>query len=128
MLTDRELPLKRTSRHLALEDIDISRPVIERWRAVTQNDLLEIVATKSQEHLMAVTKRSDIEEPISDALVLRGEDRVVASLLSNVSAKIGRGAYEKISERAKKSTLLHEPFAHIQGVPIALMAKLYNSV
>lgn len=127
-LTESGLPLGKTARTLSLETIDIAGPVIERWHALTQSDLLEIVNTKSQAHMLAVTKRPDIEEPVSDALVSRGEDHVVASLLENSSAKIGRAAYEKISIRAGKGGSLQASFARRQNVPMDLMAKLYNSV
>lgn len=127
-LAESALPLGKTARQLSLDKIDIAGPVIQRWHALTQKDLLDIVAAKSQDHLMAVTKRSDIEEPVSDALVNRGEDLVVASLLANGSAKIGRTAYEKISQRAENSAALQESFARRKNVPIELMGKLYNSV
>jgi len=79
----------RTARNLAFDDIRVAQPVIESSRALSENDLLELIAEKSQEHMLAVTKRADISELVSDALVERGEDRVVESLLKNEGARIG---------------------------------------
>jgi uncharacterized protein (DUF2336 family) len=65
---------------------------------------------------------------VSDAIVARGEDRVVASLLVNKGAQIGRETYERVAERAQESPVLHEPFVRRQGVPLDLLNDLYVSV
>ena len=122
------LPLRHTAHFLAAGDIDVARPVIEGWASLSDGDLLEIVATKSQDHLMAVSKRRDIGEPISDALVNHGEDRVVASLLANVSAKIGRNTFEKVSVRAILNKDLNGPMALRHDIPLEVMSMLYSSL
>lgn len=121
------LPLGRTSRQLAMDDIKVARPILERSRALTESDLLEVVGQKSQEHLMAVTKRGDIGEKVSEALVTRGNDQVVGSLLVNRSAKIARNTYERITERAQTSPVLQAPLVRRQGVPLDLLNDLFES-
>ena len=76
-------PLNRTARRLAMDTIEVARPVIERSRALSETDILDVIQQKSQDHMLAVTKRPDIGEKVSSALVAKGEDRVVASLLEN---------------------------------------------
>jgi uncharacterized protein (DUF2336 family) len=127
-LSESQLPLGRTARQLAMDDIVIARPMIERSTALTEADLLDVVATKSQEHMMAMTKRPILGEKVSGALVERGEDRVVASLLSNNGARIDRVTYEKVAERAQNSTILHAPFVRRQGVPLDLLNDVYAKV
>ncbi len=121
------LPLGRTSRQFAMDDIKVARTVLENSGALNESDLLEVVARKSQEHLMAVTKRSDIGEVVSDALVTRGNDQVVGSLLVNRSAKIARNTYERITERAQTSPALQAPLVRRQGVPLDLLNDLFES-
>jgi uncharacterized protein (DUF2336 family) len=125
---DSGLPLQATARQLAFDEIEIARPVLEKWNALSEADLLEVVATKSQSHMIAVTRRSDIGENLSAALVERGEDKVVASLLTNTAAKIGRQSYEKISERAKDSIVLQAPLVQRKGVPVDILSDIYDSV
>ena len=122
------MPLWGTARKLAMDDIEIARPVIERSPALTETDLLDVVATKSQDHMIALTKRTDIGEKVSGALVTRGEDRVVAALLSNEDAKIDRATYEIVAERAQDSKILHAPFVRRPGVPLDLLNDLFLSV
>jgi len=127
-LTKSSLPLGRTARRLAMDDIEIARPVLESWNALTESDLLDVVGTKSQDHMKAVTKRAEIGERVSGALVEHGEDRVVAELLSNKEAKINRETYEKVTERSRNSTILQAPLVRRKGVPLDLLNDLYASV
>ena len=122
------LPLTGTARCLAMDDIAIARPVIEQSKALSQDDLLEVARNKSQDHLLAITKRDDIGETVSSVVVERGEDLIVASLLSNKSAKIDRTTYEIIGERSQTSAILQAPFVRRKGVPLDLLNDVYTSV
>ncbi len=128
MIAAAPLPLGRTARQLAMDEIKVARPVLEHSIALTENDLIDVAGTQSQEHLLAVTRRSSIGERVSEALVAHGEDRVVASLLVNKGAQIARETYERVAERAQESPILHEPFVRRQGVPLDLLNDLYVSV
>jgi uncharacterized protein (DUF2336 family) len=122
------LPLGRTARQLAMDEIAVAGPVLEHSEALSDRDLVDVAETQSQEHLMAVTRRSRIGEIVSDALVRRGEDRVVVSLLGNKGAEIGRETFEKVAVRAQTSSLLQAPFVHRQGVPLDLLNDVYAKV
>ena len=103
-------PLNRTARRLAMDTIEVARPVIERSRALSETDILDVIQQKSQDHMLAVTKRPDIGEKVSSALVAKGEDRVVASLLENRTARMDRETYQAVATRAETSPVLHAPF------------------
>jgi len=98
-----KLSVRRTARRLAFDDIEVARPIIERSTALTQSDLVEVVENTSQDHLMAVTRRPDIGETVSSALVARGSDTVVASLLGNDTARISRETFERVVDRSASS-------------------------
>ena len=78
--------------------------------------------------MLAVTKRPDIGTNVSSALVAKGEDRVVASLLENRTARIDRETYEKVAERASDNPVLHAPFVKNQNVPLDLLNNVYLKV
>lgn len=121
-------PLRRTARRLAMDDIEVARPVLEHSRALTQNDLIEVIEAKSQDHMMAVTKRPDIGEKVSSVLVAKGEDRVLASLLQNDTAKMDRQTFERVAERVDASPVLHAPFVRNAHVPLDLLNNVYLRV
>jgi uncharacterized protein (DUF2336 family) len=121
-------PLARTARRLALDVIDVARPVIEESHALTETDILDVINQKSQDHLLAVTRRPDIGETVSSALVARGEDHVVAALLENRTARIDRATFERVADRAQASPVLHAPFVRNQNVPLDLLNSVYLKV
>jgi uncharacterized protein (DUF2336 family) len=128
-LADAPLPLGKSARQLAMDDeIEIARAMIERSSVLSDNDLLEVVTQKSQAHLMAVTKRRTLGERVSAALVDHGEDKVVASLLSNAGTRIDRATYEKVAERAQTSAIIQTPFVQRASVPLDLLNDVYASV
>ena len=122
------IPFTRTARKLAMDNIEIARPVLEYSRALTQDDLLDVIAQKSSDHMMAVTRRDDIGETVSSALVERGEDRVVVSLLENPTARISEATYERVAERAEASAVLRAPFVRRENVPLHLLSDVYLKV
>ncbi|MEY4784758.1 MAG: hypothetical protein RIR41_2693 [Pseudomonadota bacterium] len=121
-------PLRRTARRLAMDEIEVARPVLERSRSLTESDILEVIDKKSQDHMLAVTKRPDIGEKVSSALVKKGEDHVVVSLLQNATAKIDRETYERVAERVETSPVLHAPFVRNANVPLDMLNTVYLRV
>jgi uncharacterized protein (DUF2336 family) len=122
------IPFSRTARTLALDHIDVARPILEGSRGLSEADLLHIIETRSADHMMAVTQRTDIGERVAHALVSKGEDSVVVSLLENKHAKIGAETFAKVAERAETSSILHAPFVRRQGVPLHLLHDLFLKV
>ncbi|MFT3725357.1 MAG: DUF2336 domain-containing protein [Hyphomonadaceae bacterium] len=122
------VPVQRTARRLAMDVIEVARPVIESSKALTEADILDVIKEKSQDHMMAVTKRPDIGETVSSALVDKGEDRVVASLLENRTARLNRQTYQKVAERAEVNPVLHAPFVRNAHVPLDLLNNVYLKV
>jgi uncharacterized protein (DUF2336 family) len=121
-------PLGRTARRLALDVIEVARPVIEHSTALTETDILDVIHLKGQDHMMAVTKRPDINENVSNALVERGGDHVVASLLGNNTARMSRDTFERVAGRAEASPVLHAPFVRNRHVPLDLLNSVYLKV
>lgn len=121
-------PLRRTARRLAMDDIAVAAPVLEKSKSLTEVDILEVIDKKSQDHMMAVTRRPDIGVKVSSALVEKGEDRVVASLLQNNTALLDRETYQRVAERAETSAVLHAPFVRNANVPLDMLNNVYLRV
>ena len=121
-------PLRLTARRLAMDDIAVAAPVLEKSKSLTETDILEIIDKKSQDHMLAVTKRPDIGEKVSSLLVQKGEDRVLVSLLQNSSARLDRETYQRVAERAETSAVLHAPFVRNANVPLDMLNNVYLRV
>src|ERR1700680_1567847 len=71
-------------RQLARNDeIAVAGPVLTRSARLTHGDLVEIAGTKGQQHLLAISGRSEIEEAVTDVLIDRGDREVTHRLARN---------------------------------------------
>ncbi len=124
-LTKSKAPVHNTLRTFAMdEDINVARPVLENSSILSDDDLIEIVTSRTQEHIMAISKRAGVSEKVSDAIVDHGTEAVIASLLENSTAQIGRESMEKVADKAQKSALLQKSFVGRDDVPLDLLNEL----
>ena len=112
----------------ALDEIEVAAPVLRHSRVLTEDTLLKVIEQKSQDHMLAVTGRKEISERISHALVERGNDQVVSSLLANDNARIGAVTFEAVAQRAQDSVILQKPLVGRRDVPADLLNDLYVKV
>jgi uncharacterized protein (DUF2336 family) len=113
---------------LANDQIEVARPVLMKSGVLKDGDLLEIVRTRSQEHLLAVSKRPTVSEKVSDALVEKGDDDVLGSLAGNVGAALSRITMEKMIERSKGNDALQAPLIDRRDLPSDLKKKMFAFV
>lgn len=117
-----------SAQHLALDEIEVARAVLERSEALSEDTLLKVIGKKSQEHMMAVTRRASITPTISHALVEHGSDEVVSSLLTNEKAQIGEATFARVAQRAENSPVLHAPLIRRAHVPVEILNGIYMKV
>ena len=78
----------RTSRMLALDDeIKVAQPFLLHSKQLDDATLIEGAKTKSQGHVLAISKRDSIGEAVTDIIVDRGNKEVVVSVASNPGAR-----------------------------------------
>jgi len=109
----------------ALDEIEVAEPVLKHSDALSEDVLLKVVAEKSEAHMMAVTQRSSVSSRVSHALVERGGDEVVSSLLHNDGADITGKTYDMVMERADASPMLQAGLVRRKSVPLDLLNELY---
>jgi len=114
-----------SAEQFALDEIDVAGPVLRHSQALSEDLLLKVVNEKSQQHMMAVTQRSTVSPRLSHALVERGDDEVVSSLLGNDGAAIADNTYDMVMERADTSPMLQAGLVRRKSVPLDLLNDLY---
>jgi uncharacterized protein (DUF2336 family) len=113
--------------HLARHDnIDISRPIIRQSPMLTDDFLVEIAQSKSQEHLSAIADRSHVAAKVTDVLVERGNAVVTLKVAKNAGARFSRAAFLKVATRANDDESLAETIANRQDVPSDVFEHLLN--
>jgi uncharacterized protein (DUF2336 family) len=96
-------------RELARDDeIAVAEDVLVRSNRLTTDTLVEIARTKGQDHLFAISGRADLREVITDAIVDRGERRVVRKLADNTSARFSEAGYAGMVAHAEADDELTE--------------------
>jgi uncharacterized protein (DUF2336 family) len=80
-------------RLLARDDaIEVASPVLSQAERLDTETLIECARTQNQEHLLAISRRKTLSEPLTDVLVERGDQQVVLSTAKNAGAKFsGKG-------------------------------------
>lgn len=99
-------------RLLANDDIGTAYPVLTNSGILQDDDLIEVIGHRTQEHQLAITIRSSINEAVSDALVETGNENVIRSLLKNSDAKISRSTMEYLVQQSKHVDSFQEPILH----------------
>ncbi len=88
-------------RRLALDDvIDVAGPILSRSGRVDDATLVEGAKTKSQEHLLAISRRQALVESVTDILVERGNQQVVLSTAGNLGAAFSEFGYSTLVRRS----------------------------
>jgi uncharacterized protein (DUF2336 family) len=90
------------SRTLAFDDaIDVAAPMLQRSPQLDDVTLVENARTKSQLHLLAISKRSSLAAAVADILVERGERPVVLSTAENPGARFSDAGYTTLVRRSE---------------------------
>jgi Uncharacterised protein conserved in bacteria (DUF2336) len=111
-------------RMLALDEIDVARPVLTRSPRLTEEDLVAVASQKSQDHLLAVTHRPLLSEPVTDFLLLRGNQNVSRAVAGHASAQLSRRGMTLLVTRAKRDESLMTLLSERGDVPPELMSQL----
>jgi len=91
-----------TIRTLAFDDvIEVAGPVLSRSERLEDEVLIETARNKSQAHLMAISTRRVLSTAVTDVLVLRGNDEVIQSTVSNPGAEFTERSFSRLVNRAE---------------------------
>ncbi len=112
-------------RSLARNDnIVVAAPVLTQSARLTADDLIEIVQTKSQAHLLAISRRAHLEERVTDQLLSHGDFEVTQTLTSNASARFSETGFTTLVKRAETSESLAKRIGLRLDLPLRLLREL----
>jgi uncharacterized protein (DUF2336 family) len=87
-------------RSLAHDQIVVARPVLTRSERLSDDDLIAVALAKGRDHMLAISERTRLSEPVTDVLISRG-DRVVAhAVAGNPGARLSRTSSAALLNRA----------------------------
>jgi len=111
---------RRVVVRLAGDIIAVAAPVLIRSPLLGDNDLMVLAQHQSQDHLLAITRRDELSEPITDILVDRGDALVLDSMAENLGARFSRPGAAVLIEKARLREALWRRLAARADLPLRL--------
>jgi uncharacterized protein (DUF2336 family) len=109
--------VRRLARH---DEITVAGPVLTESARLSAEDLVEIAATKGEQHLLAISGRWWLKEVVTDALLARRYPSVCRRVVNNPGARVSAGGFAILVAQAESDPEL----AVETGIRIDLPAPL----
>ncbi len=104
--------------------IEVAGPILRYSERVDVRTLLGAARTKGQEHLLAISRRRSISEPVTDVLVTRGNQEVVRCVATNEGARFSETGFLKLVMRSENDGILAENVGLRHDIPRHLFQQL----
>lgn len=102
----------------------VALPILTHSLVLRDEDLLDIVRRGSPGKQAAIAGRSEVSEPVSNALVARGDETVVTVLMRNPGARLSEQTLSQAIDRFGDSDSVKESMARRTSLPITITERL----
>lgn len=113
---------------LALDEIEIARPVIARSPILKDQDLIRVLVEATIEHQIEVARRPHLSGAVADVIIDRGEPSCVTALASNRTAEISESGVRRLVEQSRRIAALRSPLTRHPRLTETLAAQLHEFV
>lgn len=110
---------------LALDDIEIARPIIRESPLLAEDDLLLILVQAAVDHQIEVARRPGIGRRVIEAILDRGEPSVLAALAGNTEAEVSEDALRRLVAASRRIAALRAPLTRHPRLTRTLALQLY---
>ena len=119
-------------RALSADQVAIALPVLEHSPLLIDADLVDIVATGSDEMQCAIARRIDLPPSVSAAIAEVGSAAAALELIENPYADLAPFSWDRIVERHGHLAAIRESMLQLEDLPsatrMALVAKLSDTL
>jgi uncharacterized protein (DUF2336 family) len=110
---------------LASDDsIDVAGPVLRHSTRLDVRALVANAQSKSQQHLLAISERKQLSEPVTDVLVTRGNQKVATAVAANKGARFSEFGFLHLIKRSETDSILAEHLGSRRDIPRHLFQQL----
>ena len=110
---------------LALDDIEIARPIIAASPVLQDRDLIRLLVEATIEHQIEVARRPHIGPLIVDAILTQEEPAVLTALARNDTADISADGMQRLVSASRKIPALRPPLVRHPRMTGSLAEQLY---
>lgn len=109
------------------EEISVAAPVLEFSPVLTDEDILSIISRGIDSRaLSAISRRSEVNSDVSDAIVATDDEAAIASLLGNAKAQIREETLDRLTDTGAERVTWHAPLVKrpaLSGKAISRLAR-----
>src|ERR1700730_4922644 len=103
---------------LAFDDsIDVAGPVLQHSERLDAKVLVANIRSKSQDHLLAISRRKTLEQSVTDELVTRGNQVVLNTVATNNGAQFSDFGFLHMVKRSEGDSILAEHLGFRKDIP-----------
>lgn len=111
------------------QDVDqVALPILQFSDVLTDDDLIEIIQSQSEDKQTAIAGRSSVSDSVSEALVDTGNEKAITSLLSNEGADISENSLKKVVDDYGEREQIQNAMVHRPKLPVSVAEKLVTVV
>jgi uncharacterized protein (DUF2336 family) len=110
---------------LALDEIEIARPIIAASPLLKDHDLVRLLAEATIEHQIEVARRPQLAPPVVAAILQQAEPAVLAALAANATAQLSEDDMRRLVEKARQVAALRSPLSRHPKLTGELALQLY---
>ncbi len=116
------------TRMLASDDeIRVAYPILAESERLDDTALVQTARSKSQEHLLAISRRKSLSEVVTDVLVERGNKYVVLSTAKNRGARFSKAGFSQLVKRSDGDDTLATCVGSRPDIPQPLLMALLTT-
>jgi uncharacterized protein (DUF2336 family) len=110
---------------LALDEIEIARPIIARSPILQDHDLIRLLVQATLEHQIEIARRPQLSPAVVEAILAKDESAVLTALASNPTAQISPQDLRRLVDKARDVVALRSPLARHPNLSGDLAEQLY---
>lgn len=113
---------------LALDDIEIARPILTSSPMLQDDDLIVILVQATIEHQIEVARRPLLSGRVADTIIDQAEPATLTALASNRTAEISPDGVRRLVEHSRRIAALRAPLTRHPRLTDVLAEQLYQWV
>jgi len=110
---------------LALDEIEIARPIITQSPLLADADLIRLMVEATLEHQIEVARRPNIDKSVVEIILQRNEPSTLAALAHNETAQFPPDGLSRLVDSARRLPVLRAPLSRHPKLTEALGVRLY---
>ena len=110
---------------LALDDIEIARPIIAHSPVLKELDLIRLLVEATIEHQIELARRPNLPSSVVSAILEKAEPAVLTALAGNYDAKLSPMDMQELVEASRQITAMRRPLSQHPRLTDQLAKHLY---